>query len=223
VFPWLFFFPPHIGFEGFHPADSFELFFLDGPQHLHLKGGTHISDFVEEEGSPLGQLESAGPAADGAREGALFMTEQFTLQKIFRDRAAINGNQWVVPAGAVEMDRLGHQFLARAALAVNQNGTVRVGDLLDRTEHFLHAVAVTQQLSQIVLLLQVVPEMDILCFKLGIGYGTLDGDFNQVVLEGFGNKVESAQFHRLHGVTDGAVSGDDDYHVIGIHLLREAQ
>jgi len=49
------------------------------------------------------------------------------LAKIGRNRATVDGDKGALATEAVEVDRLGQQFLARAGLAEDQNGGTGVG------------------------------------------------------------------------------------------------
>ena len=54
---------------------------LQNAQQLHLRGWCRFADFVEEERSPLGGREEPCFILDCAREGALDVSEQLTLQQ----------------------------------------------------------------------------------------------------------------------------------------------
>ena len=68
----------------------------------------------------------------------LDVAEQLALEQRLRDRRAVLGQDDLALARPVEVDRPGHQFLAGAALALDQHGQVAVGDLLDQVEDLLH-------------------------------------------------------------------------------------
>ena len=89
----------------------------------------------------LGQLEAAGAAFHGASERALFVSEQLALHQSFRKRRAVDGHKRAFAAGAQMMDRAGHQFLARPALAPHQHRRFGRSHLLDQGEHLLHGRA----------------------------------------------------------------------------------
>jgi len=82
------------------------------------------------------------------------------------------------------MDRPGHQLLSRPALAVDDDGAVRDGHLLDVVEDLPHAVAEADDLAEVVFLLQVILQRDVLFLEFRVGQGPVDGEFDDIVLEG---------------------------------------
>ena len=64
-----------IHFERFRAAEPLEFALLQDAQQLHLDGGRHVADFVEEQRAFVGQLEFSGLARSGAGEGALLVAE----------------------------------------------------------------------------------------------------------------------------------------------------
>ena len=71
----------HVGVQGLFSAHPFELAVLDDPQQGKLGQGADLGDFIKEYGAVVGQLETAGLAADGPGEGALFMAEQLRTEQ----------------------------------------------------------------------------------------------------------------------------------------------
>ena len=62
---------------------------------------------------------------DCTGEGALAMPEQFRLEQVVGNRAAVDRHERPVGPVPVGVDHPGHQLLARAALAVDQHGQAR--------------------------------------------------------------------------------------------------
>ncbi len=56
-----------------------------GAQQLDLGGGRQLADLVEEQRAAGGLDELAGVTLGGAREGALFVSEQNRFHEIVRD------------------------------------------------------------------------------------------------------------------------------------------
>ena len=69
---------------------------------------------------------------------ALLVAEQLALQQVLRDGGAVEGQERRLGAGAVLVDRPGHQLLAGAALSGDQHGKGLVGDTADGLVRFLH-------------------------------------------------------------------------------------
>ena len=69
-------------------------------------------------------LELPEAASSGAGKGSTFVSEQLALDQGFGDRRAVDGYERSVSARTVEVDRLRYEFLAGAALALDEDGDV---------------------------------------------------------------------------------------------------
>ena len=85
----------------------------------------------------VGLLEPADPLLVGAGERALLVAEQLRLQQVLLQRRAVHLDEMRPARERVVVNRAGHQFLARAGLAADQDGRVALGDLADDAEHLL--------------------------------------------------------------------------------------
>ncbi len=128
-----------------HPA---EFALLQHAQQLDLHHRRQFADFIEKQGAAVGDLEEAGLLLDGAGEGAFFVAEEFALEQVFGDGAAVDGDEGVLPPLAVVMDRLGDQFLAGAAFAGHQDVDPAAGDFLDEVVDPLHRLAFADQTAE---------------------------------------------------------------------------
>ena len=93
---------------------------LERPEKLALEGQRELADLIQEQRPPVGQLDQARFRLDRAREGALLVTEQLALQKLFGQRGAVDGHERLGGALAVRMDGARHQLLARPGLAQDE-------------------------------------------------------------------------------------------------------
>ena len=118
-----------------HPFDGL---FLEKPQDLHLQRQRQFADFVEEQRPARGGFDASLPLDMRPGKGAFFMTEQLAFQKIFRDRATIDGDEGAAFPRAAAVDRQRGHFLSRAAFAQNQYRNVRGRHLANRAKHLLH-------------------------------------------------------------------------------------
>ena len=85
------------------------------------------------------------------------MAEELRLDEIRRDSGAVDPDEGPIGPLAVLVDRVGHQLLARSALAVNQDvgvGGRREGDQL---EELLHLLAAPDNVSEPVAPLELRP------------------------------------------------------------------
>ncbi len=79
-------------------ADALIDALLQDAQQLHLHRQTHVADLVEEQRAALGDFESSLAGGDGAGEGALLVTEQFALEELGGNGAAVDGDEGTLTA-----------------------------------------------------------------------------------------------------------------------------
>ena len=147
---------------------------------------------------------------DGAGEGAFAMAEKLGFEEVFRQGAAIDGDEGGELAAAVEMEGAGDQFLAGAAFAQDEDGAVGVGHALDHLEDVLHLGGIADELVELVFFLELLFEVDVLGNGVVVGEGAADAEAEIIHLEGLLQIIEGALFHRVHRRLDGGVGGDDD-------------
>ena len=123
-------------------------------QNLGLRRHRHIADFVQKNGAAGALLEFANALGGGAREGALFVPEQFALQQVLRYGGAVDGQKGQAAAFAVMIDGARDQLFASAALAGNQGGGVAARQLPDGFENILHGLAPPDDPDVVILRLQ---------------------------------------------------------------------
>src|SRR5205823_5610209 len=114
---------------------------VTGVQTCALPIWWHLADLVEEEGAAVGRLEFADPCTDRAGECATGVAEELAFQEVFRDRAAVDGDERAGLARAAAVDLARDQLLACAGLAGDEYGDVGAGDLVDLAEDVAHRVA----------------------------------------------------------------------------------
>lgn len=141
----------HIDGNGLIAAHALDDAFLENTQQQHLCGRRNLGDLIEKDGALLRHLEPTEPAFGRAREGAAFVAEKFTGQKLRIQGGAVYLDEQTVAAAAELMDGLGNQFLAGAGFAENQHGAVGLGHLLDRQSHCLHGRTGAGQRAQVAL------------------------------------------------------------------------
>ena len=116
--------------EGDHlrPAHAYQFPFLKHAQQPPLKGKRQVSDFIEEQGSGVGQLEHARLAlTPRAGKRTFLIAEKFAFQQPFGDGGTVHGHERLVFAQAGGVDALGEQLLARAGFPADEQVGVRGG------------------------------------------------------------------------------------------------
>jgi hypothetical protein len=126
-------------------ADRIERPVFQDAQQLHLEARAHLADLVEEDRSPVGELEAPGAGGNGAGEGPANVTEQLALQQLLRDRATVHRNEAAARAARQVVERARDQLLARAAVAGHEDGRTRGPDATQQVEDSPHARVVPDQ------------------------------------------------------------------------------
>ncbi|MPM45001.1 hypothetical protein SDC9_91686 [bioreactor metagenome] len=90
-------------------------------QQLDLDGQRQVADFVKEQGASIGGFEPADLGGEGSGEGAFFMTEEFAFHQVFRERAAVDGDERCAFAAAEFVHVARDKFLAGAGLADDEH------------------------------------------------------------------------------------------------------
>src|SRR5207249_4984552 len=112
----------HIYLDVLGGADRAEGLAFDDAEQFGLALRGEFGDLVEEEGAFVALLEEAGVIAVGAAESAFLVAEQFGFKERGCDGGTVDDDERPGAAAAVAVEGQGDQFLAGAALAVDQNG-----------------------------------------------------------------------------------------------------
>ena len=140
---------PHVhryGAGAAHPAD---LLLLEHPQQLGLQVKGHVSDFVQENGSGMGELEQAlFSALFGPGEGALLIAEQLAFQQVPGKGGAVDGDKRLFTTAGSVVDGVGEQLLAGAGFAGDEHRVVRGRHAPGVPYAFGHGPAVAQNVGK---------------------------------------------------------------------------
>ncbi len=107
---------------------------LEDPEQLHLHRQRHLPELVEQQGAASRLHEQAVPARARAGERAAGGAEQLGLEERLRHRGAVDGNEGTAAASAILVDGLRDELLAGAALALDEDGQVRLDDAIQQVE-----------------------------------------------------------------------------------------
>ena len=129
---------PRVDRDRLAAADPLDHALLQEAQQLHLQRQRNVANLVEEQRAAIGLLDLALGGLDCAGERPLLVSEQFAFEQVFRDRRAIDRDEFAIGAvaGIVEASR--QQFLARPARAEQHDRDVGVRHALDRPRHADH-------------------------------------------------------------------------------------
>ncbi len=129
--------------------DPDDLARLERPEQLDLGRERDVADLVEEQGAAVGVLEPPFALAVGAGEGAPDVAEELAFEDVLAQSGTVQGDERLVAARAVVVDRLGDEFLAGAALAGDQDGGRGRGDLAEPGDDGVHRAASCRSLPRI--------------------------------------------------------------------------
>lgn len=103
-------------------AHAHEAPLLQNAQQFGLHQGRHFADLVNEQRALISHFKQADLLLERTGERAPLMPEKFALKKILDHARRMHGDERPrPPAGRVDVP--GHEFLARARLAADQDGT----------------------------------------------------------------------------------------------------
>ena len=126
-------------------AEPLEVAGLEHAQQLVLLAERDVGNLVEEQRAALGHLEAADAVGLGVGERAADVAEQLALEDAFGHAAGVDGDERPRRAGRDRVQGLGHQALAGAVLAGDQDVGVGRTDARDHLQHRLHRRRVRDQ------------------------------------------------------------------------------
>ncbi len=156
------------------------------------------------------QLELADLAADGAGERAALVAEELALENVRRDRAAVDRQEALVAPRAREMQRVGDQLLAGAALADDEHRRLGRRHQAHLLEEHLHLRRAADDALEPETLVELLVELDDLLLELALLELREDALAELVEVDRLGQVVVGADPHRLDGGLDRAEAGDQD-------------
>src|ERR1019366_2150809 len=174
-----------------------------------LRAEAHVADFVQKERAPIRPFEFSDLIFAGAGEAALRVPEQLGLDQLLGDRGAIYLDECTVAPETRGMESAGHEFLACAALSVNQNAAIGGSCERNLLAQGAHGDRVSVQLGAAA---QFLAKLAILLPEATDFEGILDDENYFFERKRLFDKVEGAEFRGPHGRLDAGVSGNHDDH-----------
>ena len=198
---------------------------LQGAEELGLHPGGHLADLVEEERALAGLDEEPGRAVRASVK-APFTWPNSSLSRRFSGMAAqLMATNGPSRAAALRVERLGHELLARPALARDEHRASRCRRPASTSSHiFSIAGLVAEDLLEALRAVDRLPEALDLLAERAMPERPLDGERQLVHVERLGDEVVGAGAdggdRRLHV---GVGRDDDDRHVFAAadELLAE--
>ncbi|MNT06965.1 hypothetical protein D3C72_1416520 [compost metagenome] len=203
---------------------------LQHAQQLHLPTQRQVADFIQEQRAAVGRLELAFARLVGAGVGAGLGTEQFGLDQLGGQGAAVHRHEGALGHQRVGLDDLRDLLLARAIGAGDQHRQLRARDLAGQGDHPLAGGVGEHRAAQRVLVFQC---MALALFALAslVQFAPRFGQFQQVVdrgqqlavIPGFGQVVGGTGLDQVHRAAQVGPGRQQDYRQIGVAFadLRE--
>ena len=187
-------------------ADGHVFALLEEAQQLHLHRRRRFADLVEEQRPAVGDGDQARPVLVRAGEGALEVAEQFALEQVGRDRAAMHGDERFPRAPARRMQGAGDKLLARSRRAEDQDRRLGRADAGDQLAQPLHRRARADHAVGRRLPAQALD----LPLQRRLLQGALDGELQQFGLDGLGQEIPGSGRDRRERVFVVGVRGQHD-------------
>src|SRR5690625_3865842 len=127
-------------------ADPLYFTALQGAQQFRLHRQRHLADLVQKERAAVGQLELAGTILSGTRERPLGVTEQLAFHQVFRQRRAVDVNQWRIRSVGLRVQMTGNNFFADAGFTGNQYREIGLRHHVDFVAQRFYRIALADQL-----------------------------------------------------------------------------
>src|SRR6185295_14399177 len=116
----------------------------------------------QEDRSAVGLFESADSRLHCTGKCAFHMAEQFGFEQIFRNGAAINADEFLIFAWAVEMNGLGDELFSGSVFTLNKDSTAQARNRIDQLKDPFHATAAADDVAEPVLFVQLFAQILIL-------------------------------------------------------------
>ena len=109
---------PHVALNGFTATHAFKRSFLKDTQQFDLHFVRHVTNFIEKQRAALGKFKSTFSAGNGTRKRALLVAEQFALEKLARNGAAVNRDKRTVCAFRAIVNQARNNFFTGSGFAL---------------------------------------------------------------------------------------------------------
>ncbi len=139
---------------------------LDHPEQLGLHLRRQFPYLVQTKSGTVGEFEPAHLPGIGPGKRPLLPAEQFALHQIGRQGSAVDGDQRTRLARAHLVDGGGNQLLPCTGFTQDENCRVRRGDLLCTIKNILEAIALPEDVTELMSPFDLLTEIDVLGLEL---------------------------------------------------------
>ncbi len=122
---------PGIDIDVAFSAEPRKFAILKDLKEFRLQGDIDFANFIQENGSAIGQLEFPRFFFGGPGERSPFKTEQLAFHQFSRDGSTVDFDKGFVFPRRFVVDGPGDEFFSGSAFPLDQYGNVSRGDLVD--------------------------------------------------------------------------------------------
>ena len=201
----------HVGAARARLAEPFEVLVLEEAQQLRLERRRDLGDLVEKERAAFRRLDATRLIAHRAREGAARVAEQLAREQLGGERGTVHGDEGAVAPRALRVQRARQHALAGAALAAQQDRSVRRRGARNRLVHRTHGGRLGREIHLGHALVQLRFELEDAAAGVPRRCDLVHRVADLLGREWFGQVVLGSALHRLDGRVDGRVGRDHDH------------
>ena len=162
---------------------------------MNRRGG--VADFIQKDRAAIGDFKQPGFIGHRPGKRPLHVPKQFAFEQGLRHGAAIHRHKRHRAPGTVIVDRARHQLFTRSAFPANQHIALGICDLAHHIEHLLHALTLSDDLRKRRLTRHFALQEDIFRRESPLLQSVADDQLHFIDLEGLGQVVIRALFHRI--------------------------
>ena len=151
------------------------------------------------------------------------MAEQFVGQQLLLQGTTVHRHEGLRRPGAMQVHVAGHEFLAGAGFAGDQDVAIGGRDLASRVQQALETQILGNDVDRALVTLDAPAQVPVFPLQAHHVQGAPDHLTHLVQTVGLGHVVEGAFLHRRHGGIQGGVAGDDDDFHVRLELPGLAQ
>ena len=112
---------------------------LKHSKQFGLHGERHVTQLIQKQRSPMGQLENPFSVSLSSREGASYVTKKFAFQERFCQGGTVLGEERLCRSQASPMNLSRDDLLARTTFPNDENGKIARGGFADELIDSGHA------------------------------------------------------------------------------------
>ncbi len=132
---------PDIQFDNVFSSQGFDFIILEDAQQFGLKMQGHFTDFIQEDGTAVGQFKSAPAVAQRTGKCTLLVAEQFALEQVLWHGRHVDRNEGAHRPRALGVNGPGQVLLADTGFTGQQDGRITGNNLLNVFDKNLHGPA----------------------------------------------------------------------------------